>query len=102
MKNSFEIGKSRMESFSDGVIAIIITLMIFNVKMPEVSSDLSSRETWSRLAAILPHFFAYSLSFILLGIYWVNHHHFFHSLSFTDRTILWYNLNLLFWLSILP
>jgi uncharacterized membrane protein len=98
----FEIGKNRLESFSDGVIAIIITLMVFNVKFPDMPSDLSSSETWKEVWNIRPQFLAYLLSFVLLGVYWVNHHHFFHALKTTDRNILWWNLNLLFWLSLIP
>jgi uncharacterized membrane protein len=99
--SSFEIGKSRIESFSDGVIAIIITLMILNVKVPDIT-DMTGGNAWKELAFAFPQLVAYVLSFILLGIYWVNHHHFFHALRETDRNILWWNLNLLFWLSLIP
>jgi uncharacterized membrane protein len=99
---SFEIGKSRIESFSDGVLAIIITLMILNVKVPDITGDTPGSNAWKDLALAFPQLVAYVLSFILLGVYWVNHHHFFHALKTTDRTILWWNLNLLFWLSLIP
>jgi uncharacterized membrane protein len=100
--NSFEIGKSRIESFSDGVIAIIITLMILNIHVPDINSALPSPEIWKSLSEAVPHLLSYLLSFILLGVYWVNHHHFFHALRESDRHILWWNLNLLFWLSLIP
>jgi len=102
MSNTIEIGKSRIESFSDGVIAIIITLMVFDVKIPEIDSSASGISMWNKVSEIIPHLLAYLLSFLLLGVYWVNHHHFFHSLTTTDRNLLWWNLNLLFWLSIIP
>jgi len=98
----FEIGKSRIESFSDGVIAIIITLMILNIKVPEIGDDWSGLQIWKQIGTGIPQMFAYILSFTLLGVYWVNHHHFFHALKTTDRHILWWNLNLLFWLSLVP
>jgi len=100
--SSFEIGKSRIESFSDGVIAIIITLMILNVKVPDITGETTGGDVWKELAFAFPQLVAYVLSFILLGVYWVNHHHFFHALKTTDRNILWWNLNLLFWLSLIP
>jgi uncharacterized membrane protein len=100
--NSFEIGKNRIESFSDGVIAIIITLMILNVKVPDITGEMSGGNVWKEIALAFPQLAAYVLSFILLGVYWVNHHHFFHALKTTDRNILWWNLNLLFWLSLIP
>ena len=100
--SSFEIGKSRIESFSDGVIAIIITLMILNVKVPDITGEMSGGNVWKELVLAFPQLAAYVLSFILLGVYWVNHHHFFHALRTTDRNLLWWNLNLLFWLSLIP
>ncbi|QDT60559.1 hypothetical protein SV7mr_30830 [Stieleria bergensis] len=87
--------KGRLEAFSDGVIAIVITVMVFDIKAP---SDTS----WTGLAEVLPSIATYVMSFLYLGIYWNNHH---HMLQVTDRingTILWTNLHLLFWLSLLP
>ncbi|MEO8877491.1 MAG: TMEM175 family protein [Polyangiaceae bacterium] len=86
---------SRLEAFSDGVIAILITIMVLELKVPH-GTDLAA------LAPLGPVFFAYVLSFIYLGIYWNNHH---HMLQVTDRVngkILWANLHLLFWLSLIP
>ncbi|HKP29703.1 MAG TPA: TMEM175 family protein [Gemmatimonadales bacterium] len=87
--------KSRMEAFSDGVIAIIITIMVLELKVPH-GSDLAS------LRPVLPFFLFYALSFIYLGIYWNNHHHMLHVTEYVDGKILWANLHLLFWLSLVP
>lgn len=87
----------RMEAFSDGVIAIIITLMILEVKPP----DMANHEVGDT-SVFVHHLVAYTMSFIMLGIYWVNHHNFFHKVQNGDRKLLWMNLNLLFWMSIIP
>jgi uncharacterized membrane protein len=92
---------NRMEAFSDGVIAIIITLMILEVKPPHLS-DIEDTELKTVIVPMLPHLVAYSLSFLMLGIYWVNHHNFFHKVKHGDRPLLWLNLNLLFWMSLIP
>ena len=87
--------KNRLEAFSDGVIAIIITIMVLEMKVPHGDS----LET---LAPLLPVFMSYVLSFVYIGIYWNNHHHMLHTLSRVNGTILWANLHLLFWLSLFP
>jgi|GEM_PF-323398 len=92
---------TRMEAFSDGVIAIIITLMILEVKPPHLD-DIEDTELKTVILPMLPHIVAYSLSFLMLGIYWVNHHNFFHKIKHGDRKLLWMNLNLLFWMSLIP
>ncbi len=87
--------KGRLEAFSDGVIAILITIMVLELKVPH-------GDDWSALRPLLPVFLTYLLSFVFLGIYWNNHH---HMLQLADRvtgTILWANLHLLFWLSLIP
>jgi uncharacterized membrane protein len=89
------MGKSRLEAFSDGVIAIIITIMVLELKVPH-GADLDA------LRPLIPVFFSYVLSFIYLGIYWNNHHHMLHTLHRVTGPILWANLNLLFWLSLVP
>jgi uncharacterized membrane protein len=86
---------SRMEAFSDGVIAIIITIMVLEQKVPH-GTDLAS------LVPMVPNFLAYVLSFIYVGIYWNNHHHMLHATKQVTGAILWANLNLLFWLSMFP
>ena len=89
------MGKNRMEAFSDGVIAIIITIMVLEMKVPE-GTELAA------LKPILPRFLSYVLSFIYVGIYWNNHHHLLHSMQKVSGSILWANLHLLFWLSLFP
>jgi len=89
------MGKGRLEAFSDGVIAIIITIMVLEFKVP-------AEATLSALLALLPHVLIYALSFIYVGIYWNNHHHMFHAAKSVNGAILWANLHLLFWLSLLP
>lgn len=93
---------TRIEAFSDGVIAIIITLMILEIKIPDMHHEPADFNMWHALKPLLPHVIAYLLSFVLLGIYWVNHHNFFHKIQYADRRLLWLNLNLLFWFSLIP
>jgi uncharacterized membrane protein len=89
------MGKTRLEAFSDGVIAIIITIMVLELKVPH-GSDFES------LLPLLPVFLSYVLSFVYLGIYWNNHHHMLHTVQRVSGGILWANLHLLFWLSLVP
>ena len=89
------MGKGRLEAFSDGVIAIIITIMVLEFKVPD-------QATLPALLALLPHVLIYALSFVYVGIYWNNHHHMFHAAKSVTGGILWANLHLLFWLSLLP
>lgn len=87
--------KNRLESFSDGVIAIIITIMVLELKTPHET-------TWEAIRPLFPVFISYVLSFILLGIYWGNHHHLIQTVSRLNSKIIWANLHLLFWLSLVP
>jgi len=87
--------KNRLEAFSDGVLAIIITIMVLELKAPH-------GEDFQALAPLLPVFLSYLLSFIYVGIYWNNHHHMFQSTKNVSGGILWANLHLLFWLSLFP
>ena len=89
------MGKSRLEAFSDGVIAIIITIMVLELKVPH-GFELES------LKDLIPVFVSYVVSFIFVGIYWVNHHHFFHIIKRVSGGMLWANNFLLFWLSLIP
>jgi uncharacterized membrane protein len=89
------MGKGRLEAFSDGVLAIIITIMVLELKVPH-GADLAA------LTPLLPSFLSYALSFIYLGIYWNNHHHMLHATLRVNGSILWANLHLLFWLSLVP
>ncbi len=89
------MSKGRMEAFSDGVIAILITIMVLGLKVPD-DADLSG------LVPLFPVFLSYVLSFIFLGIYWNNHHHMLQAIKNVDGRVLWANLHLLFWLSLFP
>jgi uncharacterized membrane protein len=87
--------KARVEAFSDGVIAVIITIMVLDLKAP-------SGDTAGALSPLGPAFFAYVLSFVYVGIYWVNHHHLMHTVHHVTGGLMWANLHLLFWLSLFP
>jgi uncharacterized membrane protein len=87
--------KGRMEAFSDGVIAILITIMVLELKVPQ-GKDLAA------LRPLVPVLLSYVISFVYLGIYWNNHHHLLHAVRHVDGRVLWANLHLLFWLSLLP
>ena len=89
--------KSRLEAFSDGVIAILITIMVLELKVPH-AAHLSAEE----LRELIPVFLSYVLSFLYLGIYWNNHHHLFQAVKRVNGPVLWANLHLLFWLSLVP
>ena len=89
------MSKDRLEAFSDGVIAILITIMVLELRVPEDGS-------WSALRAELPVLLAYVLSFVYLGIYWNNHHHMLSAVKRVSGMTLWANLHLLFWLSLVP
>src|SRR5579862_912912 len=89
------MGKGRLEAFSDGVLAIIITIMVLELKVP-------LGDSFESLRPFLPKLLSYLLSFIYVGIYWSNHHHLFHAVRSVRGPILWANLHLLFWLSLTP
>ena len=90
-----DMTKGRIEAFSDGVIAIIITIMVLELKVPH-------GEDWATVAKLWPIFLSYILSFVNVGIYWNNHHHMFHAVKHVGGWVLWANLHLLFWLSLMP
>jgi len=89
------MGKNRLEAFSDGVLAIIITIMVLEMKVPH-------GEDWAALQSLFPVFLSYVLSFVYVGIYWNNHHHLLHATHHISGGVLWANLHLLFWLSLFP
>ena len=89
------MGKGRLEAFSDGVIAVILTIMVLELKVPH-GAELSA------LGPLVPVFLSYLLSFIYVGIYWNNHHHMLHAVQRVNGRVLWANLHLLFWLSLVP
>ena len=89
------MGKDRLAAFSDGVIAILITIMVLELRIPHGAD-------WRALSTVAPSFLTYVMSFIYLAIYWNNHHHLLHTVTRVDGLILWANSNLLFWLSLVP
>src|SRR3989442_11084825 len=89
------MSKGRLEAFSDGVIAILITIMVLELKVPRGAD-------WAALHSVIPLFLSYLLSFVFLGIYWNNHHHLLQAIKQVDGRVLWANLHLLFWLSLIP
>jgi uncharacterized membrane protein len=89
------MGKGRLEAFSDGVIAVLITIMVLELKVPHGAD-------WETLRPLVPVLLTYVLSFVYLGIYWNNHHHMLHATDRINGAILWANLHLLFWLSLVP
>jgi uncharacterized membrane protein len=89
------VHKARLEAFSDGVIAVIITILVLELKVPHGSD-------WAAVAPLIPTFVCYVLSFIYLGIYWSNHHHLMQAATHVTGAVLWANLHLLFWLSLIP
>ncbi len=86
---------SRLESFSDGVIAVILTIMVLELKAPKESS-------WAAIQTILPGVVVYGFSFLVIAIMWVNHHHYMHAAKRADAALMWANNNLLFWMSLIP
>jgi TMEM175 potassium channel family protein len=89
------LSKARLEAFSDGVFAILITILVLELKVPH-------GDDWSAVRPLLPVFLTYVLSFVFLGIYWNNHHHMLHAAERINGRVLWPNLHLLFWLSLVP
>src|SRR6202049_816607 len=89
------MSKARLEAFSDGVLAIIITIRVLELKAP-------SGPEWEALRPLIPTFLSYVLSFVYVGIYWNNHHHLLHTSTAVTGAMLWANLHLLFWLSLFP
>lgn len=89
------MGKTRLEAFSDGVLAIIITIMVLELKVPH-------GDNLAELQPLLPVFISYVLSFVNIGIYWNNHHHLMHAAHKIDGKVMWANMHLLFWLSLMP
>jgi len=90
-----EMTTSRLEAFSDGVIAIIVTIMVLELHSP-------AQPTWRALIKVAPTFISYGLSFLVVAIMWVNHHHLIHAVREVTARLLWSNLNLLFWMSLVP
>ena len=105
MKNKikeFTPGTTRIEAFSDGVFAIVVTLLVLELRVPHLPENFTSAEVIKELVHLGPKFISFGLSFLVIAIFWVNHHQMFHSLEKTDRSLLWYNNLLLFTLSFVP
>jgi len=96
------MNKNRLEAFSDGVMAIIITIMVLELHIPELSPGFTKDELWSSLGSLLPQIAAYLLSFVVVAILWLNHHALFDQIPHSDPALFWYNAFLLFSMSLIP
>ena len=99
---SFTISTSRIETFSDGVFAIVITLLAFQFKIPKFTHEASIYQNFHELLKLSPHFIGFVFSFLFVAVFWVNHHQLFHTIKEANRKLLWYNIHLLFWITIIP
>lgn len=99
---SFNMNKNRIEAFSDGVIAIIITIMVLEMHIPELSENFTEQDAWNALRELMPGIFSYLLSFIVVAILWLNHHALFDKLPKSTSALVWYNAFLLFSMSLIP
>lgn len=99
---NFIISTTRLENFSDGVFAIILTLLAFQFKVPKFSDEASLVQNFEELLKISPYLLGFIFSFIFIAVFWVNHHHLYHVVKEVNSTLLWYNIFFLFWISMLP
>ena len=99
---NFNMSKNRIEAFSDGVIAIIITIMVLELHIPELKENFTNSEVWAGLLSLLPKLFAYLLSFVVVAILWINHHALFDKILHATSALVWYNIFLLFVMSLIP
>ena len=97
-----KIGTTRVETFSDGVISILITIMVLSIKLPNLNEIDSDKMIRKEFHDLIPYFVTYAFSFLMIGIFWINHHHMFHLLEKTDEPLLIQNLFFLFWVSLIP
>lgn len=102
MKQELIPSTNRIEFFSDAVMAIIMTLLVLEINVPELGESFTSPEAFAALLLLAPKFASFTMSFLVIAIVWVNHHHFFERLQHADRALLWYNNALLFWLCFIP
>lgn len=102
MVGKYSIPTTRIEAFSDGVCAIVMTLLAFQFKVPSFTLDANMQQNFRELLHVAPNFVSFVFSFIFVAVFWVNHHLLFHSIKHTDRKLLWLNIHLLFWLTIIP
>ena len=98
----FYISTTRIEAFSDGVFAIVITLLAFQFKLPKFTSGASLYQNFHEFFVILPTLIGFIFSFLFVAVFWVNHHQLYHSIKEADSRLLWYNIHLLFWITMLP
>jgi uncharacterized membrane protein len=101
-KRIFTISTSRIEAFSDGVFAIVITLLALQFKVPKFTAEASLQQNFGELLKLSTHFISFVFSFLFVAVFWVNHHQLFHTLKEANRKLLWYNIHLLFWIIIIP
>lgn len=99
---NFNMNKSRIEASSDGVIAIIITIMVLELHIPELKDNFNGQDAWQALFSLLPRLFSYLLSFIVVAILWLNHHSLFDKIPHSTAKLVWYNAFLLFTMSLIP
>lgn len=99
---NFIISTTRLENFSDGVFAIILTLLAFQFKVPKFSADATIVQNFEELLKISPYLLGFIFSFIFIAVFWVNHHHLYHVVKEVNSTLLWYNIYFLFWITMLP
>ena len=102
IKRIFTISTSRIEAFSDGVFAIVITLLALQFKVPKFTHEASLQQNFGELLKLSTHFISFVFSFLFVAVFWVNHHQLFHTLKEANRKLLWYNIHLLFWIIIIP
>ncbi len=100
--NTFFISTTRLENFSDGVFAIVLTLLAFQFKVPKFSSDQNLMQNFNELLNIAPYLLGFIFSFFFIAVFWVNHHHLYHAVKETNAALLWYNIYFLFWITMLP
>jgi uncharacterized membrane protein len=96
------LNKNRTEAFSDGVIAIIITIMVFDLKIQDLPPNYLDKDIWENLLGVVPKFLSYALSFLVVAILWLNHHALFDKIPYSDSKLVWYNILLLFAMSLIP
>ncbi|MGE3278358.1 MAG: TMEM175 family protein [Candidatus Altimarinota bacterium] len=96
------LSTTRIEIFSDAIMAIIMTLLVLEIELPVLPEGFTNQQALDGLIHVLPHFLSFTLSFLVIAIIWVNHHHFFHRLRHADRGLLWFNNLLLFWICFIP
>ena len=99
---NFSMSKNRIEAFSDGVIAIIITIMVLELKIPELPENFDNQAVLTALLSLVPKLFSYSLSFVVVAILWINHHSLFDKIPHSTSSLVWYNAFLLFVMSLIP